>query len=107
MFFSPSLGLRWENSLQCDTEIENKVRLHIRMRLATTNIPNRLRVHHSVWLTGTPNLLSVIGPVVTTGSAQGCVLVSINHCHVVVEKMGVRGQLLDVDRNSRRTGGLA
>ncbi len=75
--------------------------MHIRMRLAATNVTNSLRVHHGVSLTGIPNLLSGIGPVVTTRSTLSCVLVGVDHCHVVGEKMRMRGQLLDVYSNGR------
>src|SRR5678815_1331947 len=92
--FSPLLSLRWENSLECDTEIESKERLHVRMRLTTTNITNSLRVHHGVWCARRPLRLSVIGPVVTTRSALICVRVGIDYRHIVAEKMRMSGQLL-------------
>src|SRR5262249_48858869 len=45
--YLPLLSLRWENSLQCDTEIQHQIRLHVVMRLAATNIAYRRRVHRA------------------------------------------------------------
>src|SRR6185369_5567876 len=94
--FSPFLGLRWENSLERDTEIKHQIRLHIVMRLAATNVGDGAWVHHIIKRVGGVLVLAIVGPVVTCGIAKGRINGSAANAHVAGECMRVSGQLLNV-----------
>src|ERR1051325_604429 len=97
-FSLPLLVLRWENSLERDTEIQHQIRLHICMRLAATNVGDCAWMHHCICRRGlrSVNSLTIVGPVGTCRVPKGCINGLSTNAQIASECMRVRRQLLNV-----------
>src|SRR5687768_15771926 len=82
---SPSLVLRRENALKRDTKTENQVRLHIRMRLAATNITYGTRMHRVIRRISRVVCFAVVGPEVTCSGPLSCIDIGIDDRQITVQ----------------------
>jgi hypothetical protein len=96
MISLPLLVLRWENSLERDTEIEHKVRLHIGMRLASASVRDRAWMHHCICRAGGVLRLAIVRPVITCGIPEGRINDIATNTKVAIERVRVGWQLLNV-----------
>jgi hypothetical protein len=71
------------------------------VRLATTDVGDGAGMHYGVRLGRRILRLAIVGPVVSGRLAQGCINGRAANAQITGERMGMRGQLLDVYRNGR------
>jgi hypothetical protein len=91
--FLSLLSLRWENSLERNTEIKHQIRLHIGMRLAATNVGDGAGMHHLISLARRVHRLAIIGPEGTCGVPKGCINVAATNAQIAGKRVRVLGQL--------------